>query len=262
MAPNDASTSDAMTARETSAVDTMTDDTDAPPAVDANATDAGTVDVTGALDTMMTDAVADAIVSDAITDQTDSDAGCQSNPQRACPCTAVSPNSPNARGVQSLACYCADPRFATTCYSWDVAQSCLDISRVDEIVFDTYGTCNLVTISYYIGTTWSYTRVYDATTHALVGMGHARSTADFQCGADFVPTVEAGLFPAPCCVITKTEKPCRYIGPDPLPEPGPDASDGDADISPPEDGATEASPDASPDAPSAIHDGGADSSQY
>jgi hypothetical protein len=222
---------------------------------DAIATDGITdADATTTVDSTATDAITDATTTvdstatDAITDKTDADVTCKSSGATNCPCTRV---FPTGKGVESLDCYCGRSPIPT-CFGWDLVRSCLDIDRFEEIVFDTYESCNLVTVSYFVSGLTKI-RVYDATTHALVGAGH--STSNSYCGSELVGVIEAGIFPAPCCTITKTERPCHYIGPDPLPEPGRDASDVDADASWPDadaslsdEGGNDSSPDSNRDA--------------
>ena len=187
---------------------------------DAGTTDASVDDASNDADASVDHAVSDtaseALSDGAATDSYDSDGTCT--------CTLVDSGLPAplpANGVMSLPCYCAMPwpsiPNALPCGSYEDAIRC-DGPRKDFGV-TTYANCNLVTVTYGGGFTQD-TRVYDYTTHELVGASRGTDHA-ILCITSQVFMVLSGIVPGPECQISKSVAPCLDPGPG-------DASAGDA----------------------------------
>jgi hypothetical protein len=104
-----------------------------------------------------------------------------------------------------LSCLCG--ASDKPCPNYDAAISACQTDFRDSLVETTYSACNLVSVVYQGGFT-SSERVYDGTTHELVGSSWG-GDVPFQdpCGR-MVFSVHAGTFPAPHCKVTQTRKFC------------------------------------------------------
>ena len=182
------------------------------PADDAPS-DAAATDST--LDLAVPDAAGDAPFDEA---STDGDA--------ACTCTLFdaglpAPLPPN--GLMSLPCYCAMPwpglPGAPECASYAVATRC-DSARMN-VSIETYTNCNFVTVRYGNNFGVVDTRVYDHTTHELVGASRGTDHT-LPCGASQAVMIVAGILPGPECQTSKIEWQCVDGG-------GVDASGDDGD---------------------------------
>jgi hypothetical protein len=148
----------------------------------------------------------------------------------ACACGLVDSGLPSpfpANGVMSLPCYCAMPwpglPGAPECASYEVTTRC-DGARMSFSV-QTYTNCNLVTVTYKSNIGVGDVRVYDHTTHELVG-AYRGTDHSIPCGASQAFMISSGIIPGPECQLAKVEIPCADAGPV-------DASAGD--VAPPDD---------------------------
>jgi hypothetical protein len=71
----------------------------------------------------------------------------------------------------------------------------------------TYTNCNLVTVTYGRNIGVGDVRVYDHTTHELVG-AYRGTDHSIPCGASQVFMISSGIIPGPECQLAKVEVPC------------------------------------------------------
>ena len=180
-ASNDApSTSDVSSTSDASSTSDVSSDapsTDAPSTSDMSSTSDG-----AATDTTPADA---SPIDDHLVDATptaDGDAGCE------CLFTTDAGTVRIPTGILSMPCYCAKQDWRDgfdqrpTCPSYDDAVECTDAARSFHI--RTYKNCNFVTVFYDVFNAVDM-RVYDATSHELVGALRGTDSAVSSCGARY-----------------------------------------------------------------------------
>ena len=191
------STSDAPS---TSDVSSDAPSTDAPSTSDVSSTsDGAATDTTPADASSMDDHLIDA------TPAVDGDAGCE------CSVSTDAGGIPIPTGILSIPCYCAKQDWRDgfdqrpTCPSYDDAVECTDAARSFHI--RTYKNCNFVTVFYDVFNAVDM-RVYDATSHELVGALRGTDSAVSSCDARIVGIVQSGVVPGPECEIAQEIRPC------------------------------------------------------
>ena len=116
----------------------------------------------------------------------------------ACSCEQATPASD---GEETLACYCQD----YPCASFDDAMACRPTGTW-QVRIEEHAACHLVVIAYDTNFYRLYSRVYDMTTHELVGAFTGNDSPSVPCGAAFANRVRAGIFPDDAtCPVTKRE---------------------------------------------------------
>ena len=117
----------------------------------------------------------------------------------ACACIA---DDAASKATMSLPCFCATSTWCSSSRYDDVTR-CSSGGVPPSI--ETYTACNYVTVRIK-SILFERTRVYDATTHELVGLFLADDTPRFECGAARTLRIQAGVDPiAEGCQVAKTE---------------------------------------------------------
>ena len=203
-ASNDApSTSDASSTSDAPSTSDASPDapsTDAPSTSDVSSTSDG-----AATDTAPADA---SPIDDHLVDATptaDGDAGCE------CSVSTDAGGIPIPTGILSMPCYCEKQDWhddfgqRPNCPSYDDAVECTDAARSFHI--RRYKNCNFVTVNYDVFNAVDM-RVYDATSHELVGAIRGNDSAISSCGARYVGIVQSGVVPGPECEFADWVRPC------------------------------------------------------
>jgi hypothetical protein len=134
----------------------------------------------------------------------DGDTGCE------CSIRPVSTSLPPA-GILSMSCYCPKQDWhddfgeRPNCPTYDDAVQCPDAARSFNIA--TYKNCNLVTVNYDVSNAVDM-RVYDGTTHELVGAMRGTDFVVSTCGSGHVGMIQSGVVPGPECVRDQWVRPC------------------------------------------------------
>jgi len=169
---------------------------DAPPRSDAPpGSDGGEMDTGPADGSPMVDHSIDALAPDG-------DAGCE--------CT-ISDGGFRPIGILSMPCYCAKQDWhdgfgqRPNCPTYGEATTCPDAAR--SFYIPTYKNCNFVTVNYDAPSGVDM-RVYDATTHELVGALRGTDFVVSSCGSSPVGVIQSGVIPGPECEIDQWTRPC------------------------------------------------------
>jgi hypothetical protein len=172
---------------------------DASPTSDVSSTpDAGAADTTLADVAPMDDHPADAAPT------ADSDVGCE--------CSIGDAGNIPTTGILSIPYYCVKQDWhddfgqRPTCPTYDDAVACTDAAR--SFTITTYKNCNFVTVDYDVSNAVDM-RVYDATSHELVGAMRGTDFVVASCGSiRGVNVIQSGVVPGPECEVARRLRPC------------------------------------------------------